>query len=28
MLSWKLGFQETDVVDEDDCHEVNMLYTI
>ena len=22
----KLGFTETDVVDEDDCHEVNMIY--
>ena len=24
----KIGFQETDVVEEDDCHEVNMLYII
>ena len=24
----KNGFQETDVVEEDDCHEVNMLYII
>lgn len=22
----KVGFKETDVVDEDDCHEVNMIY--
>ena len=22
----KIGFKETDVVDEDDCHEVNMVY--
>lgn len=22
----KIGFKETDVVDEDDCHEVNMIY--
>lgn len=22
----KIGFTETDVVDEDDCHEVNMIY--
>ncbi len=22
----KVGFKETDVVDEDDCHEVNMVY--
>ena len=22
----KVGFTETDVVDEDDCHEVNMVY--
>ena len=24
----KIGFQETDIVEEDDCHEVNMLYII
>ena len=24
----KIGFQKTDVVEEDDCHEVNMLYII
>lgn len=24
----KVGFKETDIVDEDDCHEVNMIYLI
>ncbi|MCR5422065.1 MAG: hypothetical protein K6E74_00295 [Bacilli bacterium] len=24
----KVGFVETDVVDEEDCHEVNMIYYI
>ena len=24
----KMGFEETDVVDEQDCHEVNMAYYI
>ena len=24
----KVGFKETDVVDEEDCHEVNMIYNI